>query len=159
MSINANRWLPLPQISMLAGAAMAAIAPAALTSYQALAEDNRSETAFRLYFAVPFIAALERQPARLGFQLMSEFENDPTYTYAPLISEPELRPAVDLGFTRDGLAKFDVHGADMRGAYESFARAIGLTAEETELCRNSDCLDWVKDAEDAVVSTAGAALE
>jgi hypothetical protein len=130
----------------LAGALLIALAAAVATpTPRALAEDEAREYAFRLYFALPFIATGEMQPARLGFQLMQE-TSDGT-TFSPLHTSPEMRAALDLGFTMDGLAKFDVNGVDARSAYEVFARAIGLTPDEIELCRETDCLDWVKPVE------------
>lgn len=73
--------------------------------------------------------------------------------YSPIPASNEKFTAIDLGFNLDGLAKFDVNGNDMRNTYERFARAIGLTPDEVELCRESDCLDWVKSGEESVIST------
>lgn len=119
-------------------------------SMPALAGDDDADTGVRLYFAIPFIATRDAQPARLGLQLLTEFDDQATA--APLELESNLDTAVDLGFTREGLAKFDVIGTDARNAYDSFARAIGLTPDEVELCRESDCLDWVKSGGAAVFS-------
>lgn len=129
--------------------AVAVCMPATLVSFNAAAGDDPANAAFRLYFAIPFVASRERKPARIGFQFLSEMDDQSAY--GPLAERHRLQTAIDLGFTRNGLAKFDVIGADMRGAYEVFARAIGLTPEEVELCRDSDCLDWVKPNEPAVV--------
>lgn len=115
--------------------------PLTLLSLAALADDTKRDTEFRLYLAIPFIATADREPARLGFQLMQEVDDA---EFKPLQLAPEMQTAVDLGFTTDGLAKFDINGADARSAYDTFARAIGLTPDEVELCRDSDCLDWVK---------------
>ena len=74
--------------------------------------------------------------------------------FSPLQVAPEMQTAVDLGFTSDGLAKFDINGSDARSAYDVFARAIGLTPDEAELCRHSDCLDWVKPDSPGIVPAA-----
>ena len=115
--------------------------PLTFLSLAAMADDADRNTEFRLYLAFPFIATAEREPARLGFQLMQETDEA---EFSPLQAAPDMQTAVDLGFTTRGLAKFDINGADARSAYDVFARAIGLTPEEVELCRDSDCLDWVK---------------
>lgn len=128
---------------MFAGVMLLAV-PVSILSLTALAGDERGESAFRLYFAIPFTTAREREPARLGFQLM--YEDEDAVAYTPLRTGGDLETALDLGFTRNGLARLDVNGADARGAYETFARAIGLTPEEADLCREADCLDWVKQA-------------
>lgn len=128
---------------VIAGLAAATLlaAPLSLLSLAAMAEDAKRDTEFRLYLAFPFIATAKREPARLGFQLMQETDDA---EFSPLQAMPDMQTAVDLGFTTNGLAKFDINGADARSAYDTFARAIGLTPDEVELCRESDCLDWVK---------------
>lgn len=118
------------------------VLPVSILSITASADDERGETAMRLYFAIPFIAMKDPQPARLGFQLM--YEDTEAVAYSPLQTEHDMQTALDLGFTRDGLARLDVNGADARGSYELFARAIGLTPDEADLCREADCLDWMK---------------
>ncbi len=124
-------------------------APAIFLSVAASAGDEDPDTGFRFYLAIPFIATADPQPARFGFQVLAEIDDETTH--APLDPGPGMDTALDLGFTRQGLAKFDVIGTDARSAYDSFARAIGLTPEEVELCRHSDCLDWVKSGEQVFV--------
>jgi len=125
--------------------------PASIISMTASAGDKDGDTAIRFYFALPFSGPRKTEPGRLGFQLLSE-KNDGTL-YSPIPTDSEKFTAIDLGFNRDGLAKFDMNGYDMRDTYEMFARAIGLTPDEVELCRESDCLDWVKSSEESIIST------
>ena len=140
---KAETALRLPRVGLAAFLALLiASLPAVLISLQAAADDDRLDADFRLYLAVPFVATHDRKATRLGLQLLSDMDGDALYS--PLPEDREKQTALDLGFTRDGLDKFEVIGADMRGAYDSFARAIGLTPEEVELCREADCLDWVK---------------
>ncbi|GAB4236837.1 MAG: hypothetical protein Kow0032_22250 [Methyloligellaceae bacterium] len=127
--------------ALLAGAVLSAALSG--LSGAAAAEEKHKDSAIRLYFALPLGTGGEtREPGRLGLQLLAENGDD--MLYAPVPEDPEKFTAIDLGFSRNGLAKFDVNGEDMRDAYEAFARAIGLTPEEVELCRTADCLDWVK---------------
>lgn len=143
---RAGNWLRFAA-GILAGMLLLAL-PVSIFSLAASAGDEHGETALRFYFAIPFIATQDRQPARLGFQLM--YESDEAVAYSPLETGHNLDTALDMGFTRNGLAKLDVNGADARGAYEIFARAIGLTPDEVELCREIDCLDWVKQGDTAL---------
>lgn len=154
MKPTSDRTFSAPR-RRFAGALLIALASSlAFLPLPALADEEPRESAFRFYFAVPFIATKDRQPARLGFQLMQE-SNDGA-TFSPLHVSPDMRAALDLGFTMDGLAKLDINGADARSAYEVFARAIGLTPDEIELCRETDCLDWVKPVEKAETPAASA---
>jgi len=123
---------------MLAGMALLAV-PVSIVSLKAFAEDEPADAAMRVYFAIPFIAGRDPQPVRLGMQLL--YEDTDAVAYSPLDTGQHLATAFDLGFTRDGLAKFDINGADARPSYEMFARAIGLTPREVELCREADCIE------------------
>ena len=150
---KAETALRLPRVGLAAFLALLiASLPAVLISLQAAADDDRLDADFRLYLAVPFVATHDRKATRLGLQMLSDLDGDALYSLLP--EDREKQTALDLGFTRDGLDKFEVIGADMRGAYDSFARAIGLTPEEVELCRDADCLDWVKPETAASASVA-----
>lgn len=147
-----SRKYPAPAPRLAAAVVLVGILvalPSFLFSITAFAGDEDADTGLRLYFAIPFIATRDAQPPRLGLQLLTEFENHTTT--APLELDGDMDTAIDLGFTRDGLAKFEVIGTDARNAYDSFARAIGLTPDEVELCRKSDCLDWVKSGDQVVL--------
>ncbi len=122
--------------------------PAVLLSLHASADDQANDSAVRFYFTVPFVPAAEKTAPRLGFQILTDVDDETDYR--PVPHELGMYTTLDLGFTLDGLAKLDIAGNDMRGVYEKFARSIGLTPDEVELCRESDCLDWVKPDETMV---------
>ncbi len=151
MFMSQTLWRPLRRGHVASLALLAGFLAATPSSHRACADDQKFDADFRIYLAVPFVATHERKAARLGLQMLSDIENrsEP----GPLAVDRQKQPAIDLGFTRNGLDKFEVIGADMRGAYDSFARAIGLTPAETELCRDADCLDWVKPEQKALAPT------
>lgn len=122
-------------------------APAAPLSGRAQAGEEGSGSAFRLYFTLPFVATRDPRPARLGFQLLSETHDEGAPAsplrldaYSPLRPDPAPRTVLDLAFSRNGIERFEVHGADMRGAYAMFTRGIGLRPEAMAFCRETACL-------------------
>ena len=148
-----DRFPGLRTIGIAAMAALVFLSAPASLPFGASADDQASDSAVRFYFSLPFVAANEKAEPRLGFQVLTEIDGEGDNT--PVPHELNMYTTLDLGFTLDGLAKLDVAGKDMRSIYEKFAHAIGLTPEEVELCRDSDCLDWVKPEASTTVVGAG----
>lgn len=132
-----HRASRLPRLAAGCLLSLLIAAPPIAAPFPAQAGEADSGSAFRLYFTLPFIATRERQPARLGFELRSETAYDGTFS--PLRPDSPMYTVLDLAFSRNGLERFEVHGADMRGADATFTRGIGLRAEEMALCVEAGC--------------------
>lgn len=112
----------------------------------------------KLYFAVPLGARDDRARPRLGLQ----YDNDQLARIGGFNGEPRSGPAVDLGLSADGIAKFDLLGADMKAAMvaidqhyrligpgSSFTATLlllGVPAAAVAIyCASRDCLGLAKD--------------
>ncbi|MGE0612108.1 MAG: hypothetical protein AB7O70_07155, partial [Hyphomicrobiales bacterium] len=113
------------------GAAMVSAAAAA-----ALAQDDGTGTGIKAYFAVPFSGPEDKTASRVGLQLVTTW-NDDESTRGRTFEAPRLESAIDLAFSRRGLAKFEVMGADARGTWNAAAEWLGLELNVPEECETT----------------------
>lgn len=123
-------------IRTFGAAVMSVAAVAALAGMGALAQDGESDTGIRAYLSIPFNGPKDKAPSRVGLQLLTTW-NDDEGSLNRAFTPPQLESAVDLAFSRRGLAKFEVMGADARGTWNAAAQWLSIEVNVPEECETT----------------------
>lgn len=100
------------------------------------AQDQDQNTGLRAYLAIPFNGSTGKPVSRVGVQLLTTWNEDESALNRAFVP-PRLDTAVDFAVSRRGLAKFEVMGADARGAWNAAAQWLGMEVNVPEECETT----------------------